>query len=146
MDAYTNGSSFTHLDQTITQTQEALSHAQAGGHGAARMADGASAAARARVATKVHGRRESTAGAAHPIVNSELHTRSEFCAAAHESRNPNGLTVSGMYGEWEGSSYAKRGTGCQDCHMPSVLGRVVALCPLCAEKPSPFQVRRESIY
>lgn len=99
MDAYTNGSSFTHLDQTITQTQEALSDTETNRFGTPRMAGRASAAALARVATKVHGRRESTARAAHPIVNSELHTRSEFCAACHESRNPNGLTVSGMYGE-----------------------------------------------
>jgi hypothetical protein len=63
----------------------------------------------------------------HEIVNSELHTRSEFCAACHEYRNPNGLTVLGTYSEWKKSSYAKRGTQCQDCHMPLVPGRVVAL-------------------
>ncbi len=64
---------------------------------------------------------------AHKIVNSELHKRSEFCASCHEYRNPNGLTVLGTYSEWKGSSYAKRGTQCQDCHMPLVPGRVVAL-------------------
>lgn len=146
MDAYANDSSFTQVGQTITQTQEALSDTETNRFGTPRMAGRASAAARARVATKVHGRRESTARAAHHVVNSELHTRSEFCAACHEFCNPNGLSVSGMYGEWEGSSYAKRGAQCQDRHMPPVLGRVVALGPLCAEKPSPFQVRRESIY
>jgi hypothetical protein len=63
----------------------------------------------------------------HQIVDSELHTRSEFCAACHEYRNANGLTVLGTYSEWKNSSYAKRGTQCQDCHMPLVPGRVVAL-------------------
>lgn len=64
---------------------------------------------------------------AHEIVNSELHTRSEFCAACHEFRNANGVLVLGTYSEWKGSSYAKRGTQCQNCHMPLVPGRVVAL-------------------
>lgn len=64
---------------------------------------------------------------AHKIVNSELHTRSEFCAGCHEYRNKNGLTILGTYSEWKGSTYAKRGKQCQDCHMPMVPGRVVAL-------------------
>lgn len=64
---------------------------------------------------------------AHEVVNSELHRRSEFCAACHEYRNANGLLVLGTYSEWKQSSYAKRGTQCQDCHMPLVPGRVVAL-------------------
>jgi hypothetical protein len=63
----------------------------------------------------------------HNIVPSELHKRSEFCAICHEYKNPNGLTILGTYGEWKGSSYAKRGTQCQDCHMPLIPGRVVAL-------------------
>lgn len=64
---------------------------------------------------------------AHEIVHSELHERSEFCAACHEYVNPNGLAVLSTYSEWKNSSYAKRGTQCQDCHMPLVPGRVVAL-------------------
>ncbi len=64
---------------------------------------------------------------AHQIVDSQLHTRSEFCAPCHEYRNANGLTVLGTYSEWKGSPYAKRGTQCQDCHMPLVPGRVVAI-------------------
>jgi hypothetical protein len=64
---------------------------------------------------------------AHKIVNSPLHTRSEFCAGCHEYRNRHGLTVLGTYSEWKTSSYAKRGQQCQDCHMPLVPGSVVAL-------------------
>ncbi len=64
---------------------------------------------------------------AHKIVNSPLHTSSEFCAACHEYRNAGGVMVLGTYSEWKSSSYAKRGTQCQDCHMPLVPGRIVAL-------------------
>lgn len=64
---------------------------------------------------------------AHEIVDSQLHTRSEFCGACHEYKNPNGVTVLGTYSEWKTSSHAKRGKQCQDCHMPLVPGRVVAL-------------------
>ncbi len=63
----------------------------------------------------------------HEIVDSSLHTRSEFCATCHEYRNANGVTVLGTYSEWKASNYARRGTQCQDCHMPLVPGRVVAL-------------------
>ena len=64
---------------------------------------------------------------AHNIVNSTLHTQSEFCAACHEYRNRHGVTILGTYSEWKASPYAKRGKQCQDCHMPLVTGRVVAL-------------------
>ncbi|MDO8631203.1 MAG: multiheme c-type cytochrome [Phycisphaerales bacterium] len=64
---------------------------------------------------------------AHQIVNSELFKRSEFCAACHEYKNARGVTILGTYGEWKNSSYAKRGTQCQDCHMPLIPGRTVAL-------------------
>lgn len=64
---------------------------------------------------------------AHDIVDSQLHTRSEFCAGCHEYKNANGITVLGTYSEWKTSSYAKKGKQCQDCHMPLVPGRVVAL-------------------
>ncbi len=64
---------------------------------------------------------------AHEIINSELHKRSEFCAACHEYRNRHGLRLLSTYSEWKESSFAKRGTQCQDCHMPLVPGRVVAL-------------------
>lgn len=64
---------------------------------------------------------------AHRIVHSDLHGRSEFCAACHEYRNANGITVLGTYSEWKKSSYAQKGKQCQNCHMPLIPGRVVAL-------------------
>lgn len=63
----------------------------------------------------------------HEIVDSPLHTRSEFCAGCHQYKNKNGVTVLGTFSEWKASPYAKLGKQCQDCHMPLVPGRVVAL-------------------
>ncbi len=64
---------------------------------------------------------------AHEVVDTKLHKNSEFCAGCHEYRNSNGIAVLATYSEWKNSSYAKRGKQCQDCHMPLVPGRVVAL-------------------
>ncbi len=74
-----------------------------------------------------HGPLRHAQSPAHEVQDSQLHTRSEFCAPCHEYRNANGLTVLGTYSEWKASPYAKRGKQCQDCHMPLVEGRVVAL-------------------
>lgn len=63
----------------------------------------------------------------HTIKTSPLHARSEFCAACHEFRTASGVTVLGTYSEWKASPYAEQGRQCQDCHMPIVPGRVVAL-------------------
>jgi len=83
--------------------------------------------ARLTMGTTKYGPLRHAQSPAHEIVHSELHKRSEFCALCHEYRNPNGLTVLGTYSEWKSSSYAKRGQQCQDCHMPLIPGRVVAL-------------------
>jgi len=64
---------------------------------------------------------------AHEIVDTKLHKNSEFCAGCHEYRTSNGIAVLATYSEWKSSPYAKRGQQCQDCHMPLVPGRVVAL-------------------
>ena len=74
-----------------------------------------------------HGPLRHAQSPAHKIVNSPLHTKSEFCAPCHEYRNRHGLKVLGTYSEWKASGYAKRGKQCQDCHMPLVPGRVVGL-------------------
>lgn len=79
---------------------------------------------------------------AHQIVNSELHTRSEFCAGCHEYKNAAGASVLSTYSEWKSSSYAKRGTQCQDCHMPLVPGSVVALRVM---EKSPKQVNLHDV-
>lgn len=63
----------------------------------------------------------------HVVKESPLHRRSELCAACHQYRNANGVTVLGTYGEWKASAYGERGRQCQDCHMPLVPGRTVAL-------------------
>ena len=64
---------------------------------------------------------------AHETVDTKLHTQSEFCASCHEYRNAHGISVLSTYSEWKNSPYAKMGKQCQDCHMPLVPGRVVAL-------------------
>lgn len=64
---------------------------------------------------------------AHEIVDTQLHTRSEFCAACHQYKNAKGLQILNTYEEWKKSSYARKQEHCQDCHMPLVPGRVVAL-------------------
>lgn len=64
---------------------------------------------------------------AHQIVHSDLFKRSEFCATCHEYKNTYGVTVLGTFSEWKSSSYAELGKQCQDCHMPLVQGRTVAL-------------------
>jgi len=64
---------------------------------------------------------------AHEVVDSKLHQSSEFCAGCHEYRTSHGVSVLATYSEWKNSPYAKQGKQCQDCHMPLVPGRVVAL-------------------
>jgi RNase P subunit RPR2 len=64
---------------------------------------------------------------AHQIVDTSFHKNSEFCGPCHEYRNAQGVTVLGTYSEWKESTYARQGKQCQDCHMPLVPGRVVAL-------------------
>lgn len=64
---------------------------------------------------------------AHNVVHSPLHKTSEFCAGCHEYKNAKGLTILGTYSEWKAGPYAQRGKQCQDCHMPLVPGRIVAL-------------------
>ena len=74
-----------------------------------------------------YGPLKSAQSPAHEIVNSELHKRSELCAPCHEFRNEHGVAVLETYSEWKASAYAREGKQCQDCHMPLVPGRVVAL-------------------
>jgi len=63
----------------------------------------------------------------HVVMESEVHRRSELCAGCHEYRNEYGVPVLTTYSEWKASPYAARGKQCQDCHMPRIPGRVVAL-------------------
>lgn len=54
----------------------------------------------------------------HHAENSDLHTRSEFCAGCHEFTGPGGALLFGTYSEWKDSPYAQEGKHCQNCHMP----------------------------
>ncbi len=74
-----------------------------------------------------HGPLRHAQSPAHQIVHSDLFMRSEFCASCHEYKTAHGVAVLGTFSEWKSSSYAERGTQCQDCHMPLVPGRTVAL-------------------
>jgi len=82
---------------------------------------------RLRVGKTKYGPLRHAQSPAHQIVDSDLFKRSEFCAVCHEYKTSHGVTVLGTFSEWKSSSYAERGTQCQDCHMPLVPGRTVAL-------------------
>jgi hypothetical protein len=57
----------------------------------------------------------------HKSAHSELHTKSEFCAACHTLTHPTvGFVIENTYEEWKKSPYAKAGIQCQDCHMRTV--------------------------
>ncbi|HZI88941.1 MAG TPA: multiheme c-type cytochrome, partial [Candidatus Polarisedimenticolia bacterium] len=60
-------------------------------------------------------------GTAHKWVYSELHTKSEMCAACHEhaSENGTGVPIEVTYSRWKTSEAASEGEQCQDCHMPA---------------------------
>lgn len=67
---------------------------------------------------------DSDPGTAHKFVYSELHTKSEMCAACHEyaSENGTGVPIEVTYSRWKASDTASEGEQCQDCHMPSYAG------------------------
>ena len=60
--------------------------------------------------------------APHPAMLSSFSRTSAFCGACHEVVNASGLRIDSTYSEWAGSSYAKNGVQCQDCHMSAVPG------------------------
>ena len=67
---------------------------------------------------------DSDPGTAHGFVYSELHTKSEFCAACHEyaSHGGTGVAIEPTYTNWKAGAAAD-GTQCQDCHMPAHAGQ-----------------------
>lgn len=65
------------------------------------------------------------ASPAHEVVHSPLHKSSLLCAGCHEYKNGNGLSILSTYSEWKEGPYSQEGKQCQDCHMPSVKGKVV---------------------
>lgn len=62
---------------------------------------------------------------AHEVAKSPVHESAEFCAGCHEYSTPRGLVIFSTYSEWKSSRYAKEGTTCQTCHMPSMPGSTV---------------------
>ncbi len=57
----------------------------------------------------------------HKTAKKEYFGASGFCAACHQLESGyelNGKLLVNTYREWEESVYAKRGVGCQSCHMP----------------------------
>lgn len=56
--------------------------------------------------------------APHPAAELALFNDSEMCGACHNVFHPtNGIQLEGTYDEWKASSYGKKGTTCQTCHM-----------------------------
>ena len=53
----------------------------------------------------------------HEVAYSELHTQSIVCAPCHEFVNRQGVPILTTYTEWQQSGAARRGDGCQTCHM-----------------------------
>ncbi len=68
--------------------------------------------------------RDSDPGAVHGFVYSEIHTKSEFCAACHEhsSHGGAGVAIEATYTNWKAGA-AAGGRQCQDCHMPAYSGQ-----------------------
>ena len=57
---------------------------------------------------------------AHPTKQSDLQTKSEFCAGCHELKGENGVPILSTYSEWKEGPYMKEGIQCQNCHMPEL--------------------------
>lgn len=65
----------------------------------------------------------------HGTAFSDVHTRSELCAACHNVFHPvTNTAIARTYEEWKGSVYAEHEIQCQDCHMapPEVAAQVAA--------------------
>ncbi|HET9952286.1 MAG TPA: multiheme c-type cytochrome [Candidatus Eisenbacteria bacterium] len=65
---------------------------------------------------------------AHEAVYSEVHTKSEFCAACHSFTHPrSGVLIEGTYLSWKRSGGAEYDMTCQECHMPPTSGRAATV-------------------
>jgi hypothetical protein len=66
----------------------------------------------------------------HKMGCSPLHAESQFCASCHHWSAALGggdeIRLLGEFEEWRESAYAKKGTSCQDCHMPWQVAPVAA--------------------
>ena len=69
-------------------------------------------------------RADAEPGSAHGAAYSEIHTKSEFCGSCHTYGDEKaGLMFENTFVEWKGSRAAAGGTQCQDCHMPTKVGK-----------------------
>ncbi len=73
----------------------------------------------------VMGRFEGLESPVHRIEQSDLLGTPEYCASCHEYTTPRGANVLSTYSEFAGAGHPDY-LACQDCHMPFVLGQVVA--------------------
>lgn len=77
-----------------------------------------------------YGPRSDSVSPFHDTQYSELHTRSDFCAACHNVTHPfNNVPIERTYDEWLESAYAIENIGCQDCHMSSYRGKAAIMGP-----------------
>lgn len=73
---------------------------------------------------------EPMANQAHSSEFSELHASSDVCSSCHNVTSPKRALVEQTFREWEGSSFAAEGVGCQDCHMPPRYGSAAPGAPM----------------
>jgi hypothetical protein len=72
--------------------------------------------------------KDSDPGSAHQAAYSEIHTKSEFCAACHSASHPvSGVLIEATYLSWKRSSGPEYGMSCQGCHMPPSAGKASPL-------------------
>lgn len=55
---------------------------------------------------------------AHSSQYADYFEKADLCAACHEYKNEQGVTILGTYSEWKEGPYSAEGKPCQDCHMP----------------------------
>jgi len=59
---------------------------------------------------------------AHPTRQGTVFADSSLCALCHLDRSSDGIPLENTFEEWKNSDFAKRGVGCEDCHMPQKKG------------------------
>lgn len=71
----------------------------------------------------------------HETAYSKDFSSSELCGACHDYKNSAGVHIQSTYTEWSGSSFAKEGKQCQQCHMPRIPGETTNLKDKSAPPP-----------
>ncbi|HEY6168264.1 MAG TPA: multiheme c-type cytochrome, partial [Verrucomicrobiae bacterium] len=77
-----------------------------------------------------YGPRSDAVSPYHKTVYSELHIKSEFCAACHNVTHPFSSTpIERTFDEWQESPFNANNQNCQSCHMPAYRGKSAVLAP-----------------